>query len=278
MDGKLKLNDLLQLEKCDIEKAKIRFNVSNGKKNPIDEYKYNPEKLLEWNYWNNKPYKEGQISIGLVRMDTAKDEWLLFTVGKILDRKNVSKFYKGVEYNFKTLDKYKDLYGRVILHYHNGSQQMFRNAKGLIDELVVKEILPTKYTGFEFPGYENVRLSFKDLETIINGNYPSYKNALKNQKAVYLITDKLNGKLYVGKATGEDRLLQRWRDYIKTGHGKNKDLKKIFSKKGFEYIKNNFQYSILENYNSNVDDDYILERESYWKEVLKSRDHGYNCN
>ena len=278
MDGKLKLNDLLQLQECDIEKTKIRFNTSNGKKNPIDEYKYNPEKLLEWNYWNNKSYKEDQISIGLVRMDTGKDEWLLFTVGKILSRKNVSKDYKGVEYNFKTLDKYKDIYGRVILSYHNDSQQMFRNARGLLDKLVVKEILPTKYTGFEFPGYENVRLSFKDLETIINGNYPSYKNALKNQKAVYLITDKLNGKLYVGKATGEDRLLQRWRDYIKTGHGKNKDLKKIFSKKGFEYIKNNFQYSILENYNSNVDDDYILERESYWKEVLKSRDYGYNCN
>ena len=92
------------------------------------------------------------------------------------------------------------------------------------------------------------------------------------------MVNKMNGKLYVGKATGEDRLLQRWSHYIKNGHGGNKDLKQVFNKKGFKYIKENFKYSILENYNSNVDDDYILERESYWKEVLKSRVYGYNKN
>ena len=48
--------------------------------------------------------------------------------------------------------------------------------------------------------------------------------------------------------------------------------------KGFDYIKENFQYTILENYNSKVDDEYVLKRESYWKEVFQSRKFGYNKN
>ena len=39
-----------------------------------------------------------------------------------------------------------------------------------------------------------------------------------------------------------------------------------------------FQYSILENYNAKVDDDIILSRESWWKEIFKSREFGYNKN
>ncbi len=49
-------------------------------------------------------------------------------------------------------------------------------------------------------------------------------------------------------------------------------------KNGFDYVKANFRYSILENYNSRVDDSVILERESWWKEVLQTRKFGYNSN
>jgi hypothetical protein len=73
-------------------------------------------------------------------------------------------------------------------------------------------------------------------------------------------------------------LLQRWKNYVKDGHGGNVDLKELIEKEGFEYVKKNFQYSILENYNAKVDDHVILERESWWKDILQSRKHGYNKN
>ena len=34
----------------------------------------------------------------------------------------------------------------------------------------------------------------------------------------------------------------------------------------------------LENYNAKVDDGVILERESWWKEILQTREFGYNDN
>ena len=69
-------------------------------------------------------------------------------------------------------------------------------------------------------------------------------------------------------------LLQRWKNYIANGHGGNVELENL----SFEYIKKNFQYSILENYNSRVDKHIILKRESWWKKCLYSKERGYNGN
>lgn len=276
MDGILKLNDLLNLTPEELEVCKIRLNTHNNETNPIDEFKRDPDSLLKWNYWNSKRYKVGQISIGLVNM--GNDRWLLFTVGKIIRLLDVD-YKKGVGVEYKTYEKYKDLYGRVVIGYHNESQQLFRNAIPLIDQLVVKEILPSVYTGFDFPGYDKVCLSYEELYTIVNGNYPSYQNALKNQKAVYVITDKATGKLYIGSATAEKgMLLQRWTSYINNGHGGNKALIELVNREGFDYIKHNFQYSIIENYNAIIDDNFVLEREKYWKDVLQTIKFGYNDN
>lgn len=276
-----KLNDLLRLTAEEIAKTKIRLNTYNGEKNPIDDFKKNPQLLLEWNYWNNKKYKAGQLSIGLVNM--GNDKWLLFTVGEIKRVLNAPVRSKdginGVQVEYETLKKYENLYGRVVVQYHNESQQLFRNANSLLDDLEVREVLPAVFTGFEFPGYDNVCLSYEQLENIVKGNYPGYHNALRNQKAVYLQTDKETGKLYVGSATATTgMLLARWSAYVHNGHGGNQELVALVADKGLDYIKKNFQYTILENYNSKVDDEYILKRESYWKEVLQSRKFGYNKN
>ena len=280
MNNILKLNDLLQLTQEELSRTKIRLNTYNGVKNPIEEFMKNPQVLLDWNYWNNKPYKQGQISIGLVNMGNHK--WLLFTVGvikKVLEKPAKSNDgVNGVQVEYETLEKYNGLYGRVVLSYHNRTQQLFRNAD-LLNELEVKEILPSIYTGFDFPGYDNVCLSFEELESIVKGNYVGYHNALRNQKAVYLLTDKETGKLYVGSATSEKgMLLARWEAYVYNGHGNNEELIKLVNEKGFDYIKKNFQYTILENYNSRVDDNYVLSRETFWKNVLQSRKFGYNKN
>lgn len=155
----------------------------------------------------------------------------------------------------------------------------FPNANTVMNDFIVKEILPTQFTGFDFPGYENVSLSYSELETIINGNYLSYKNALEHQQAVYVITDKNTGKLYVGSATSNDKqLLARWIGYITTFHNGNADLKVLYDKEGPDYFKKYFQYSIIENFNANVDYKYVINRETYWKNVLCTREHVYSSS
>ena len=222
-------------------------------------------------------YNKGDISIGFV--DMGMDRWLMFTVAEVENVNHSMPRCTGVASTFHELEKYKKYFGRVIIKYHNTSRQLHRLANSIISELRVVEILPSMFTGFDFPGYDKVRISWQELSSIVNGNYPSYQNALRNQKAVYLQTDKSNGKLYVGSATSDNgMLLARWTAYANNGHGGNVELKNLVNQYGFNYIKKNFQYTILENFNQSTPDSYVLERESYWKEVLQSRVFGYNKN
>ncbi len=273
----LKLNDLLKFNDTELGNTKIRFNQDNGEENPLDKFKKNPEELLRWNYWNSQRYKVGQLSIGLVKMNY--DEWLLFTIGKITAIKDIP-FNSGIGFEYETLTElYGDFFGRVVIKYHKTMQSQFPNAKTVIDKLEVKEILPSVFSGFDFPGYDKVSLTYSELETIVMGNYPSYKNALENQQAVYVLTDTNTGKLYVGSATSKNKmLLSRWLGYVETYHNGNEGLIELFLKEGPEYFKKHFKYSIIENYNSKVNADFILKREAYWKDVLDTRNHGYNKN
>ena len=73
-------------------------------------------------------------------------------------------------------------------------------------------------------------------------------------------------------------LLRRWREYAEGQTGGNQGLVELVREMGSDYVKSNFQYSILENYNERTSDDFILSREQWWKRVLCSREHGYNRN
>lgn len=273
----LKLNDLLNLSDNELENTKVRFNQYNGKNNLIDEFKINPDSLLRSNYWNSQKYRVGQLAIGLVKMNY--DEWLLFTIGEITAVKDIP-FNTGVGYEYKTkTEQYGDLFGRVIIKYHKSMSSMFPNAKTVMNDLIIKEVLPSIFSGFDFLGYDKVSLTYNELESIIKGKYPSYKNALASQQAVYVLTDTNTGKLYVGSATSKNNmLLSRWKGYIENFHNGNKGLKKLFEQKGAEYFKKYFKYSIIENFNAKVDPDFVLNRESYWKDVLDTKNHGYNEN
>jgi len=149
---------------------------------------------------------------------------------------------------------------------------MIRNAESVINDCEVAQILPDTFDNDIFPGYDKVNLSWKELSRVIEKD--TWKTALQNQKGVYLITDILNGGKYVGSAYGENMILSRWRSYVKTGNGGNIGLKKL----QFDYIKENFRYSILDIYKSTTDDLIIIERENWWKEIFLSRKFGYNEN
>ena len=202
--------------------------------------------------------------------------WLLTTIKRVTKDLGISG---GVSFEGEEIETYKPFFGRVIVQYHKTSMAQGRYFSELQDELVVNQILPDVYDGEDFPGYDKVRLSYAQLEVIIRCGKKDWIAALSNQKAVYLITDKNTGKLYVGSATSDSgMLLQRWSNYVANGHGGNKELIELVEHEGFDYVKKHFQYAILENYNAKVEDRVILIRESWWKETLQTRSWGYNRN
>lgn len=277
------LNDILHLSAAEIEDSKIELNMQYGDRPVRDLWLESPKEEKEsgtckcsfWGwYGGQRNYFPGQKAFSFCRMPS-QDEWLFISAARI---KDTPKDDWAV---FDVLEEYAHLFGRLIIRCYKGDTfaRYTFNLSKYLNNATVKEILPCMYDGIDFSGYDNVCVSFKELETIISRQKRDWVNALSNQKAVYLITDNHTGKQYVGSATSESgMLLARWTNYVANGHGGNKELKTLVDEKGFDYVRENFQFSILENYNSKVDDGVILSRESWWKSALRTREFGYNKN
>jgi hypothetical protein len=93
---------------------------------------------------------------------------------------------------------------------------------------------------------------------------------LKVSRGVYLLTCPKTKEQYVGSATGEHGFLQRWLDYVETGHGGNVVLK---SREPSDY-----QVSVLQVAGTDATPDTILAMEIRWKRKLQSMEMGLNKN
>lgn len=275
----IKLNDILRLTDEEIARTKVRFNADYGGEDAIDIYKRDPERVNSSGFlWRGKQQMFSVGQIGVCLLLVRRDLWLLTTVKTITRELGVTH---GVNYEAEEVARLKPYFNRVFVRWHRTRKQQNQCVwfGKLMDEFVVHSIESCEYDGDEFPGYDKVRLSYGQLEAVIVRHRTDWVNALAGQKAVYLITDTKTGKMYVGSATSDrGMLLARWTAYIENGHGGDARLKTLVQKKGMGYVRRNYTFSILENYNARVSDSEVLNRESWWKGTLQTRRFGYNGN
>lgn len=276
----IKFGELLGLSDKDVKQMKVRFNANYGGEDAVEVYKRDPDKVncrgFLWRASRQKMFRVGNIGICLLHV--RGDVWLLTTVKRIIKDLDV---INGVCFEAVEEERFRPYFNRLFILFHRTrkeeNQCVFLSS--VMDRLIVHSIEPDEFDGDAFPGYDRVRLSYGQLESIIRLHKKDWVNALSAQKGVYLITDCKTGKLYVGSATSErGMLLARWANYVRDGHGGDVELKQLVREKTFEYVKRHFQFSLLENYNARVEDRVILNRESWWKETLQSRVFGYNGN
>lgn len=187
-----------------------------------------------------------------------------FPVSEMYDNNECSTF---ILEETEIMDEYRE---RLIIEWGRGTIQWAQNAVN--DKKVVAISSP------QFPGYEKIILSFGRLSEIVNApnRFSSYHEALKNVKAVYLITDTSTGKLYVGSATGKDGLFGRWSDYVKTKHGGNEGLKVHIENN--DKIYENFQYSILQIFSMHTPKEDVIDAETLFKKKLLTLHNEYGLN
>ena len=121
-----------------------------------------------------------------------------------------------------------------------------------------KDVLEIRRVAKEepFPRYANFLQRLGDLNNV----YPSWRRSLQ-EKGVYLLVFD-DGRQYVGSATGEGGFLQRWENYLATGHGGNEVLKRDHRDAKQAMV------SILEVSGSTETDQEIINREMFWKKKL----------
>ena len=259
------------------EKYKLHVARWSGEDQPLDVYVRDKKEWRDWNRWRNE-YDEFSRQYVFSMMDFYHESnmWLFGGIYEITGRGEKHSH----SYEIRDLPEHSHFIGRLKIRMERPKRGRAFLLEGLIDKMKVSEILREPYSGESFPGFEEIDHDFSALLPIFKNELPGWKDALKNVKGVYVITDKSNGKRYVGSAYGDYGIWSRWHDYIMgTRHGGNDELTKLIAKEGFVYAKENFKFSLLE-YRSKVDDKYIIERETYWKKVFLSRDKkfGYNEN
>lgn len=269
------LFDLLKINIPSIkeEDCKIHLAVWNGYENPVDVFLAGD--FEEWQSWQSRQNFGRKYIISLLQLP-GTNKWL-FAGGFVSEGSTYIEKEKCYQYKTSELSEIQELAGRLVVEFARSGRQSYLNAENWAGGITVSEMKPEKLVVEEFVGYNKVKLSKKRLEIVVSQCIASWKGALSNVSGVYLITDTKTGKLYVGSASGEGGIWQRWSEYAVNGHGSNRELVALLSEKGKEY-SDNFQYSVLEIADTHASANDVLARESYWKDVLCSREHGYNAN
>lgn len=284
----IELNQFIKVP--NLNKTKIKFNMNAGNVEIRAWDLLFKEDETQWeqiNAWKtkhpNNNLNHADYLLAFAQYYPYGPEYFIFG-GLYKIKKIEPEVYDEVGYELTLMEDYKEYRKRLIVKLKKpiGRDLYNRLYKNIQDTLEpeVYEIAPNTKLG-HFPGYQNVTLSHPQMQQIILRNEPSWKQALMNVKGVYVITDLSNGKLYIGSASGNtDGIWQRWSDYanIENLTGGNKLLNEIKLDKGKDYIVNNFQYSILEIFDTKTKANTIINRENYWKNVFCTRKYGMNFN
>ena len=242
-----------------------------------EEYRSNLEWFLAYQSCQSKPIFRGvDYIVSFIGEEGTTSRFIgVYQILKEYENSdyNPESFTEGkYRYEIQEIVGFKDLKERVIVKWTNpiAYHQWIDNEMEVIEiQRGLNDLIFTDYFSFI--------LDFQQLTEIINGRYKDWKNMLSATKGIYLITDSITGKQYVGSAYGVDGIWGRWSEYVKTnGHGGNKSLKELILED--KNYGNNFRFSILMLLPSTVTNKEAIEKEQLFKKKLGTNSFGLTNN
>lgn len=177
-------------------------------------------------------------------------------------------------YDLQPSDVLSSLSNRLVIEWGKDTINWAKRASAAaafpIIEIADPEAVP-------FPGYDNVILTRADLVAIVeDSRFAAWRTALGAVQGIYLIADRFTGRQYVGKADGSERILGRWAQYAKDGHGGNVALKAL-SDDDPNHARH-FQWSLLRVFGPSTPQAEVDAAETHFKRALLTREFGLNRN
>jgi hypothetical protein len=236
---------------------KLRLACWNGKEHPLDVFVRSRDEWDGSNRWRRSKddFSRPRI-LSFMEFYAEPDTWLFGGACRVVTRSPDA-------YAIDPGCDSREFVGRLTVRLRRPGRAKAFYLERYLKEIVVTELLKELYSGCAFPGYENICHDFGELETIVRQARPDWKAALESVKGVYLVTDRSNGKRYVGSAYGDAGIWSRWRAYVDTGHGWSDEFTKLVAAEGVGYARKHFRFARLEHRPVRTDDRAILEREQY---------------
>lgn len=265
------------LGEIDPTEFKLHCAVWNGSDQPLDVFARSRDEWLGWNAWRpSRNEFNRRFIFSMMNFYHEKDRWLFGGVFEVLERDDTPNAHS---YTIAPRPEFLPGHiGRLKLKYRLPGRAIRRKFESNLDQIEVAEILPVPYEGRPFPGHDRINISLAELQVVVRQDRSDWRGALEHMKGVYVIHDRTTGKPYIGSAYGDTGIWARWKQYAETLHGNNVDLRELVEKATPEDVAENLNFALLEFWSMRTNDAYVLERESYWKNVLLSREYGHNKN
>lgn len=217
----------------------------------------------------------------------------------VADGKNRSRLWGAFENHGELVaertesDRYFDLrpsaflaplYGRLVVEWDNPRIWHRRGSSASAARMPVLEIADRDKV--PFPGFDGVLLAYHELRDMVEDpRYADWRAALSEVQGIYLITDSSNGKQYVGKADGAERILGRWTAYARDGHGGNVALRELAHDSAVGDARGaktdharHFVFSLLRVFGPSTPSSEVNSAESHYKAAMMTRKFGLNRN
>lgn len=270
------------------DRTKVKFNMNAGDpKYPAWDYLIKGETDPDWIGMNayktkqaNNNLNQAKFLLSFAQYYPYGSNYYIFG-GMYKITKKEPEVFDQTGYELELMEDFADYRRRLIIRLVKPIGRRVYNCRysSIQDQFApeIYELAPSTKLGV-FPGYNNLRLTHKDLQNIINMEAPMWKTALSCVKGVYCITDTSTGQLYIGSASGDTGgIWQRWASYADVNDltGGNKTFEDL-KNSGASYIIQNFTYSILEIFDMRAKRDDIIRREEFWKKVFQTKKYGMN--
>ena len=262
-----------QLVSINPRDIKVHLAVWNGHEDPLEVYFSG--RFKEWQEDQRSQNFRRPLIFSLIKLP-GNDVWLFAGVFQV-NSVRAKPSEDGYIYDTTLSDKGSEFIGRLVVNYSRKGRNSYRLGESIFDDCSINSILPEPMQIAEFSDFKSVLLSRSELALLYRHQYPGWRSALSSVAGVYLISDRLTGKLYVGSAYGEGGFWSRWASYNSTCHGGNSRLVKLLASEG-EGAFESFHYSILETCDIGTSPETVIAIENRWKKRLLSREFGYNDN
>ena len=162
-----------------------------------------------------------------------------------------------IEFAMRDCGWHSDWSQRLIIDWPGLERSWYRWADR--NQFTVSAVAEEPLLVTQMPDWQHLSLDWNQLRFLPS----SWKAALSHWRGIYLIIDRSDGMQYVGSACGQENILQRWYDYVRTGHGGNKLLKRR--------DPTNFVFSILQRVSPDLPENEVIAVEQSWKLRLRTR-------
>lgn len=159
---------------------------------------------------------------------------------------------------------FEDWVGRLTIQWPKPYQKWWRWGSSGSFQVLTIEAESRFVRGM--PEWQDVVLTHAELQSLP----ASWKSALSQWRGIYFIYDASRQAGYVGSAYGSENIFGRWRDYARTGHGGNRELKSSAA--------GDLRFSILQRTSPDLDTEAVVALETSWKQRLHTREFGLNRN